>query len=59
MKDRLKKLVDLKSIITILLTATFIYLAVIGKVDVQTYMTVFIVVIGFYFGSQALQNKGV
>lgn len=52
MKERLYKLLTVKSIVTIVLTAVFAYLAIIGAVDTEQYMTVFTVVIAFYFGSQ-------
>lgn len=52
MKERLQKLLTVKSIVTIVLTAVFAYLAIIGTVDTEQYMTVFTVVIAFYFGTQ-------
>ncbi len=52
MKERLQKLLTVKSIVTIVLTAVFAYLAIIGAVDTEQYMTVFTVVIAFYFGTQ-------
>ena len=44
--------VTLKSIVTVVLTAVFSYLAVIGAVTPEMFMTVFTVVIAFYFGTQ-------
>lgn len=52
MKDKLEKLLTVKSIITILLTLVFCYLSVIGTVTAELFMTVFTVVIAFYFGVQ-------
>ncbi len=52
MKERMQKLFTVKSIVTIVLTAVFAYLAIIGAVDTEQYMTVFTVVIAFYFGTQ-------
>lgn len=52
MKERLQKLLTVKSIVTIVLTAVFAYLAIAGAIDTEQYMTVFTVVIAFYFGSQ-------
>ena len=49
--DKLKNLLTVKSIVTIVLTAVFAYLAVIGKIS-QDFMTVYAVVIAFYFGTQ-------
>ena len=56
-KEKLAKLIDIKSIVTILLTFVFCYLAVIGAIAAQLFMTIFVVVIGFYFGTQAEKNK--
>lgn len=53
MKERLMKLLCVKSIVTIILAAVFAYLAIIGAVDADQFLTVFSVVIAFYFGTQA------
>lgn len=53
MKERLTKLLTVKSIVTIILTAVFAYLSVIGMVDIDQFLTVFTVIIAFYFGTQA------
>lgn len=53
MKERLSKLLSVKSIVTIVLTAVFAYLSVIGVVNADQFLTVFTVVIAFYFGTQA------
>lgn len=57
-KTKLAKLIDVKSIITILLTAGFLYLTAIGKITAEQFMTVFTVVIAFYFGTQARKGMG-
>lgn len=53
MLDRLKNLIDVKSIVTIILTGVFSLLAVTGKVQADQFLTVFTVIIAFYFGTQA------
>ncbi len=53
MKERLNKLLTVKSIVTILLTLVFCYLSIIGIVPVELFLSVFTVVISFYFGTQA------
>lgn len=64
MKERLAKLFTVKSIVTILLTLVFCYLSIIKVIPYDTFMTVFSVVIAFYFGTQhekqntSDQNKG-
>lgn len=52
MKERLIKLVDVKSIVTFLLSGTFAVLTLRGDISEQEFMTVFTVVISFYFGTQ-------
>lgn len=53
MKERLVKLLAVKSIVTILLTILFFALAIRGTINSQEVMTIFTVVISFYFGTQA------
>ncbi len=52
-KKRLANLLAVKSIVTVVLTAVFAYLACGGKVSTDQFLTVFSVVIAFYFGTQA------
>lgn len=52
MKERLTKLLSVKSIVTLVLVAVFAFLAVTGVVSGQEFLTVFTVVISFYFGTQ-------
>jgi hypothetical protein len=56
-KEKLAKLINVKTIITILLTLVFCYLCVIGAIVPELFMTVFTVVIGFYFGNQAADKN--
>lgn len=56
MKEKLKKLLTVKSIVTLVLTGVFAYLAIIGKVSPEMFITIFTVIIGFYFGTQAQKN---
>lgn len=48
---RLGALLSVKSLVTLALTAVFAYLAVTGQTS-QEFMTVYTVVIAFYFGTQ-------
>ena len=52
MKERLNKLLTVKSIVTIVMTAVFAVLAVRRDVTASQFLTIFTVVIGFYFGTQ-------
>ena len=49
---RLAALLSVKSIVTLVLTAVFAYMAVSGTIS-QDFMTVYAVVIAFYFGTQS------
>ena len=53
LKKRLSNLLTVKSIVTIILTIVFAWLAVAGRVSTDQFLTVFTVVFGFYFGTQA------
>jgi hypothetical protein len=55
MKERLNKLLTVKSIVTLLLTILFVIVALRGKIP-QEVMTIFTTVIGFYFGTQAVKE---
>ena len=52
-KRRLSNLLAVKSIVTVILTLVFAYLAVMGQVTTEQFLTVFTVVIAFYFGTQS------
>ena len=52
MRERLERLLSVKSIVTLILAGTFVHLAIQGVVSSQEFMTVFTMVITFYFGSQ-------
>jgi hypothetical protein len=53
MQERLSKLLTVKSIVTIALTIVFCVLTLNGMVSSEQFMTVFTVVVAFYFGVQA------
>ena len=48
---RIVKLLTVKSLVTLILTAIFAVLAVKGTVS-QDFMTIYAVIISFYFGTQ-------
>lgn len=58
MWQRISKLLTVKSIVTISLTGVFSYLAATGRISGQEFLTVFTVVISFYFGTQAEKIGG-
>ena len=51
-KKRLGNLLSVKSIVTLVVTAVFAYMAVTGKIS-QYFMMMYTVVIAFYFGTQS------
>lgn len=48
-KNQFAALIDLKTILTITLTFTFIYLAIGKVIPVESFMVIFGMVIGWYF----------
>ena len=58
MKERLNKLLSVKSIVTIALTGVFVYLSVIGKISSTEFVTIFTTIIAFYFGTQTAKQGG-
>jgi len=51
-KKRLANLISVKSIVTIILTLVFAYMACAGQIS-QDFMTIYAVIIAFYFGTQS------
>ena len=58
MKERLNKLLTIKSIVTLILVFVFAYLSIIGRIGSTDFLTIFTVVIGFYFGTQHEKHSG-
>ena len=58
---RLGNLLTIKSMVTLILTAVFAWLSCSGGVSADQFLTVFTVVIAFYFGTQAEKrtNSGI
>ena len=55
---KITKLIDVKSLVTLCLTAVFCVLSVSGKVSAEQFLTIFTVVISFYFGTQYSKKDG-
>lgn len=51
-KKRLGNLLSVKSLVTLVLTGVFAYMAVVCKIS-QDFMTIYAVIIAFYFGTQS------
>lgn len=56
MREKLAKLINVKSILTILLSIVFCYLSIINQISNEQFMNIFTVIIAFYFGTQAQKN---
>ena len=56
LKKRLSNLLTVKSIVTVVLTAVFSVLALRGTISGTEFLTIFTVVIGFYFGTQRVKE---
>lgn len=53
---RLGNLLSVKSIVTLVLTGVFAYMALVGKIS-QDFMTIYAVIIAFYFGTQSQKTQ--
>ncbi len=56
-KERIESLLTVKSLVTLILTFVFSYLAIIGTVQAEQVMTIFTTIIAFYFGVQTSKGK--
>ncbi len=57
MKEKFANLIKVKSIVTIALTVVFSVLALTNRITAQEFMTIFTVIISFYFGTQYEKKK--
>lgn len=58
MHKRLANLMSVKSLVTLTLTGVFAYMAIVGKIS-QDFMTIYAVIIAFYFGTQSQKTQDV
>lgn len=49
MKEKIAKLINVKSIVTIILTLVVAYKAIVGQMDIEQ---IYLMIIAFYFGTQ-------
>lgn len=52
MKEKFARLLSVKSIVTLVLTAVFAYLSITNAISGSDFLTIFVVIISFYFGTQ-------
>ena len=57
MKEKLAKLIDVKSLMTLALTGGFIGLTCTGEISGEQFLTIFTMIVGFYFGTQSEKSK--
>lgn len=57
-RKRIANLMSVKSMVTIILTIVFAYMAVTGKIS-QDFMTIYAVIIAFYFGTQSQKTQDI
>lgn len=56
-KERIAKLIDVKSLVTLTLTGVMAYLSISGREVSETFKTIYVMIIGFYFGTQANKKQ--
>lgn len=56
MKAQIKKLIDLKSIVTLMLTVVFCALTIMGVIGSMEFMSIFTMVMTFYFCTQSMKK---
>lgn len=54
--ERLTKLIDVKSIMTLSLTVGFLSLTGNGHITGDQFLTIFTMIVGFYFGVQSTKG---
>lgn len=52
-----ERLLTVKSLVTLTITAAFAYLSVTGEIASEQFLTIFTTIIAFYFGIQSTKNK--
>lgn len=52
MINKISKLIDVKSIVTLSLTTVFGILCVKGRISSEQFLTIYTVIMSFYFGTQ-------
>lgn len=53
MKDKIAKLINVKSLVTLILTLVVAYKAIMGQMDIEQ---IYLMIIAFYFGTQLKEN---
>lgn len=53
MREKLAKLINVKSIVTLVLTGVFAFLAIDGRIEIDNFVDMFQIILIFYFGTQS------
>ncbi len=56
-KDKITKLIDVKSIMTLTLTMVFCYLSIRRYINTDQFLTIYSVIISFFFGVKIGQKN--
>ncbi|MBK1809122.1 hypothetical protein JHL18_00470 [Clostridium sp. YIM B02505] len=56
MKEKLASLIEVKKLIALVLTVSFVFLSCVGRVSAEQFLTVFSLVVAFYFGQSTAKN---
>jgi hypothetical protein len=56
MKERLSKLIDVKTIVTFVFVCVYNYLAIKGQIDLKGFETIVVMIVSFYFGTQVAKK---
>lgn len=54
MKEKISKLINVKSLVTLILTLVVAYKAIISQMDIEQ---IYLMIIAFYFGTQLKENN--
>ena len=57
MKEKIAKLIDVKSIMTLILTVGFLVLTCLGEISGEQFLMIYTTVVAFYFGTQSEKNR--
>lgn len=57
MKNKIAKLINVKSIVTLMITIVFCVLAIRRQISPDQFLTIFTTIIAFYFGTQFQKNE--
>lgn len=57
MKERIVRLIDVKSVVTLFLTLIFGIQTLRGSISAEQFQTIFTTIIAFYFGTQHAKKE--